>query len=160
MHCTLILWNLERSAQTVQSLRSYLRDHAVDAYAQVDGLREKIWVSSTGPEGEMWGAIYLWDDEQKAYGRPPGVSRVVELIGYAPTQRTYFSVEAAVTGPGVTAMLGAGIGLAFQDPAAAPLTRPQEFVPAGGAGRLIRSPRYDSAGGEPGEHGDGVDTEH
>jgi hypothetical protein len=162
MHCTLILWNLSQSSQTVQSLREYLRDYAVEAYGQVDGLRQKIWVSSTGPEGEMWGAVYLWDDPEQAYGRPPGVSRVVELIGYAPTQRTYFSVEAAVTGPGVLGPLAAGLGLAYEDPTAAPITRPQEFVPPGGAPRLIRTPAGSrpSGPGQSGEHGDGIDAEH
>jgi hypothetical protein len=163
MYCSLILWNLSQSARTVASLRDYLRDYAVEAYAQVPGLRQKVWVSSTGPEGEMWGAVYLWDDAEQAYGRPPGVSRVVELIGYAPTQRTYFSVEATVGGAGLLDVLGAGAGLAYEDPAAAPLTRPQEFVPAGGADRIIRRPGYGgfspSGPRQGGEHVDGIDLE-
>jgi len=130
VYATIVLWDLSRSKQTVALLRDYLRDRAVDAYAAVEGLRQKVWVSSTGPEGELWGAIYLWDDEQLAYGRPPGVSGVVELIGYRPTQRMYFSVEAAVDGPGAGAAFAAGLGLAFEDPAAPPLQRPQEFVPS------------------------------
>ena len=168
MYCTLILWNLSQSGQTVASLRDYLRDYAVEAYSQVRGLRQKVWVSSTGPEGEMWGAVYLWDEAEQAYGRPPGVSRVVELIGYAPTQRTYFSVEATVGGAGVLDVLGAGVGLAYGDPGAAPFTRPPEFVPAGGAGQLIRPGAGGSVHGgsvpsgsrQAGEHVDGVDPEH
>ncbi len=128
MYATIVLWDLSMSKETVASLREYLRDQAVEAYAAVEGLRQKVWVSSTGLEGELWGAIYLWDDEQLAYGRPPGVSGVVELIGYRPTQRLYFSVEAAVDGPAGSAF-AAGLGLAFEDPAAPPLQRPQEFVP-------------------------------
>lgn len=84
LYCTVILWDLSRSQQTVASLRSYLRDYAVEAYAKTPGLRQKVWISSTGPEGEQWGAVYLWDTEEAAYGRPPGVSKVVELIGYRP----------------------------------------------------------------------------
>ncbi|HEY0636615.1 MAG TPA: hypothetical protein VGD67_03125 [Pseudonocardiaceae bacterium] len=129
MYATIVLWNLSRSEQTAASLRAYLRDYAVDAYAAVEGLRQKVWVSSTGPEGEEWGAIYLWESEELAYGRPPGVSRVVELIGYRPTRRMYFSVEAAVDGPAGGPALAAGLGLAFEDPAAQPMRRPQEFVP-------------------------------
>jgi hypothetical protein len=162
MYCSLILWNLSQSEQTVQSLREYLRDYAVDAYSQVPGLRQKIWVSSTGEDGEMWGAVYLWDNKESAYGRPPGVSRVVQLIGYAPTQRTYFSVEAATDGASEVGALTAGIGLAFESPCAAPLTRPQEFVPPGGADTIIRRPGYDTApgglpAGQTGEDRQGID---
>jgi hypothetical protein len=127
MFVTIVLWNLSVSAQTVESLRSYLRDYAVTAYGAVNGLRQKTWVSSTGPDGELWGAVYLWDTQELAYGRPPGVSRVVDLIGYRPTQRLYFSVEAAVQGPAPGVL--DGLGLAFEDPTAPPLTRPQEFTP-------------------------------
>jgi hypothetical protein len=128
MLATIILWDLSNSEQTVASLRDYLRDYAVETYGAVAGLRQKVWISSTGPEGELWGAIYLWDDEQLAYGRPPGVSGVVDLIGYRPTQRLYFSVEAAVDGLAGVAF-AAGLGLAFENPTAPPLQRPQEFIP-------------------------------
>jgi hypothetical protein len=125
IYAYIILWDLSHSEQTVDSLRDYLRDYAVAAYTELPGLRQKVWVSSTGPEGETWGAVYLWDDWERAYGRPPGVSRVVELIGYPPTSRTYFSVEAGV-GAGL-----AGLGLAFAAESVPALTRPQEFVPPG-----------------------------
>lgn len=140
MYATIVLWDLSASEQTVESLRSYLRDYAVEAYGRVDGLRQKTWVASTGPEGEVWGAIYLWETRDLAYGRPPGVSRVVELIGFRPTQRLYFSVEAGVDGRAAGGL--AGLGLAFEDPTASPMSRPQEFVPGdvgpirpGGSGR-------------------------
>ncbi|SCF35139.1 hypothetical protein GA0074695_5934 [Micromonospora viridifaciens] len=133
LHCSIILWNLAQSEQTVTSLREHLRDYAVDAYSQVPGLRQKIWVSSTGPEGETWGAVYLWDNEESAYGRPPAASRVGELIGYRPTRREYFSVEAAVEGVSAVGALMAGLGMAYQDPTAEPLTRPREYVPGGEA---------------------------
>lgn len=146
MYVSIIMWDLSESAQTVASLRSYLRDYAVDAYASTPGLWQKIWVANTGPEGETWGAVYLWEDEKSAYGRPPGASRVVELIGYAPTQRTYFSVEAGVDGP-LAGALGTGFGLAFTDPTAEPMCRPREFTPPGAsafalhAGLLARDPK-------------------
>lgn len=129
IYVSIVRWDLSRSEQTVASLRAYLRDYAVEAYSRVEGLRLKLWISSTGPEGETWGAVYLWDDWQRAYGRPPGVSKVVELIGYAPTWREYFSVEAATEGESAVGAFAAGIGLAFQTEPAPPLTRPQEFVP-------------------------------
>lgn len=127
----MILWDLSKSEQTVASLRDYLRDYAVEAYATVPGLRQKIWISSTGPEGETWGAVYLWDTWEQAYGRPPGVSKVVELIGYAPTSRTYFGVEAATEGRSAIGALAAGLGMAYDPESPAPLTRPAEFVPKG-----------------------------
>jgi hypothetical protein len=128
MYCSIILWNLGNSPQTVASLRSYLRDEAVDAYAKVEGLRQKVWISSTGPEGEIWGAIYLWDTWEAAYGRPPLASRVRELIGHMPTRRTYFSVEAATEGLSAVGALAAGLGLAFEDESAPPVQRPEEYV--------------------------------
>ncbi|MFV2128133.1 hypothetical protein ACFHWS_26945 [Micromonospora sp. LOL_013] len=129
LYCSIILWNLSQSEQTITSLRGYLRDYAVDAYSQIVGLRQKLWISSTGPEGELWGAVYLWDNEEAAYGRPPAVSRVGELIGYRPTRREYFSVEAAVEGISAVGALMAGLGLAFQEPAVEPFSRPREYVP-------------------------------
>lgn len=150
MYVSIILWELSESAQTVASLRSYLRDYAVDAYAAAPGLCQKIWVANTGPEGETWGAVYLWKDEKHAYGRPPGVSRVVELIGYAPTRRTYFSVEAGVDGP-LAGALGTGLGLAFTDPAAEPMRRPREFTPPGASAFALRA---GLVAGEPNQGGD------
>lgn len=131
MYASLVLWDLSLSEQTVESLRSHLRDYAVEAYSAVPGLRQKVWVSSTGPEGETWGALYLWDTWELAYGRPPGVSKVVQLIGYPPTSRTYFGVEAATEGPSAVGALAAGIGLAYDPASPPPPTRPAEYVPPG-----------------------------
>ena len=137
MYLSIILWDLAESGQTVASLRDYLRDYAVEAYSATPGLRQKIWVANTGPDGETWGAVYLWDDEKSAYGRPPGVSRVVELIGYAPTQRSYFSVEAGADGPHSGAL--AGLGLAFTAPDAEPMRRPMEYNPPGASAFTLRA---------------------
>ncbi|MFI5931965.1 hypothetical protein [Actinoplanes sp. NPDC051494] len=131
LYCSIILWDLSRSGQTVASLRAYLRDSAVDAYAQVPGLRQKTWISSTGPEGETWGAVYLWDNAQALYGRPPAASQVGRLIGYMPTSRQYFGVEATVEGVSTVGALIPGLGLAFQGPDAPVHARPQEYIPQG-----------------------------
>ncbi|WP_016700130.1 MULTISPECIES: hypothetical protein [Actinoalloteichus] len=130
MFASVILWNLSDSQQTVASLRSHLREYAVEAYSRVPGLHQKLWVSSTGPEGEVWGALYVWESLELAYGRPPGVSRVLSLIGYPPTRRSYFSVEAATSG-GSPLELTAGLGLAFASEPVPPLTRPVEHLPPG-----------------------------
>lgn len=108
-----------------------MRDYAVEAYSSVAGLRQKVWVSSAGPDGQTWGAIYLWDNWESAYGRPPFVSRVVELIGYPPTSRNYFSVEAATEGDSGIGALAAGLGLAFDQDNPPPLTPPAEYLPPG-----------------------------
>ena len=130
LYVTVVLWDLSESDQTVSSLRSFLRDYAVDHYTGQEGLRSKLWVSSTGPEGEMWGAISLWDNWQAAYAPPPA-SKLVQLIGYPPTSRSYFSVEAATEGVSAIGALAAGLGLAYESDSAPPLARPQEFIPPG-----------------------------
>jgi len=147
LYCSVILWDLSHSDQTVASLRVYLRDDAVDAYSQVPGLRQKIWISSTGPEGETWGAVYLWDNKEAAYGRPPVVSQVSELIGYLPTSRQYFGVEAATEGLSDVGALVAGVGMAYQAPGAEPFTRPMEHM--SGATSIIPFTRRVSEGTEP-----------
>lgn len=115
MYCSFVLWDLARSSATVASLRHYLRDYAVDAYSQVEGMRQKTWVSWSGPMGEVWGAIYLWDDIDLAFGRAPQTSTVVDLIGYPPTQRMVFQVEAAVEGISAIGALMKGVGAAFTE---------------------------------------------
>ncbi|WP_433347494.1 hypothetical protein [Micromonospora sp. CA-111912] len=126
LYCSIIMWDLSHSEQTVASLRAYLRDYAVDAYSQVPGLRQKVWISSTGPDGETWGAVYLWDNKEAAYGAPPVASRVGELIGYLPTSRQYFGVEAAAEGLSDVGKLVAGVGMAYEAPEAEPFVRPVE----------------------------------
>jgi hypothetical protein len=147
LYCSIVLWNLSHSEQTVASLRAYLRDYAVDAYSQAPGLRQKVWISSTGPDGETWGAVYLWDNKEAAYGRPPIPSRVVELIGYLPTSRQYFGVEAATEGVSEVGALVAGLGMAYQQPDAEPLTRPAEY--ASGATSIIPFAAVEIAATEP-----------
>ena len=49
-----VLWSLADSKTTVQELRRYLRDEAVDAFANVPGLRFKLWFSDETTE--RWGA--------------------------------------------------------------------------------------------------------
>lgn len=41
-----VLWNLADSKTTIQELRRYLRDESADAFAEVQGLRFKAWVSA------------------------------------------------------------------------------------------------------------------
>ncbi len=95
MYLSMVAWDLSRSTQTVESLRAYLRDYAVDAYAELNGMRLKAWFAN--PEQQVWGAVYLWDSTEHMSG-PLRVSRAVELIGYEPTSFGIFEVEAVAEG--------------------------------------------------------------
>lgn len=98
MYVMILAWDLRNSEQTVESLRDYLRDYAVEAFSEVEGMHLKVWFSN--PERQVWGAVYLWDSaEAIANNRPPAPSRSIELIGYPPTSESIFEVE-AVTAAG------------------------------------------------------------
>src|SRR5436190_20522301 len=90
----LVIWNLADSKMNVGELRRYLRDEAVDAFAQVPGLRFKAWISDEATE--RWGAVYLWESAEAAEQELP--SRARELIGKEPEIGEAFDVEATVEG--------------------------------------------------------------
>jgi hypothetical protein len=100
-----VLWNLADTAISVEELRDYLRDEAVDAFETVPGLLFKGWISDAG--GERWGAIYLF--ESAAAADQPLPSRARELIGKDPEIIEIFDLEASVS---VSDQL-ARLGLAF-----------------------------------------------
>lgn len=106
---SIVLWDLRRSQATVESLREYLRDYAVEAYGELEGMRLKAWISDA--ERQLWGAVYLWDGPEHLPGLY-AVSRVVELIGYPPTSVGGFALEAVAEGRSAHAVL-AGLGAAF-----------------------------------------------
>jgi hypothetical protein len=81
MRTVIVWWDLSGSAQTIESLRAYLRDESVAAFAEVPGLRFKMWIAD--PETNRWGAVLLWESAEAA-----------ALIGYPPTQSHVFDVEA------------------------------------------------------------------
>jgi hypothetical protein len=120
MRTVIVWWDLSDSAQTIGSLRTYLRDESVTAFAEVRGLRLKIWIAD--PQTNRWGAVLLWESAEAA--AQPLPSRAAALIGYPPTQSHVFDVEATVEGRYEVAQL-AWRGLAFaaagdHRPAAAP----------------------------------------
>jgi Putative mono-oxygenase ydhR len=90
----LVLWNLADSKTTIDELRRYLRDEAVDAFEEVPGLRFKAWISDEATE--RWGAVYLWESEDAARQELP--SRARELIGKDPDIGEEFDVEATIEG--------------------------------------------------------------
>ncbi|MEU9377402.1 hypothetical protein AB0D94_27030 [Streptomyces sp. NPDC048255] len=111
MKAAVVWWDLAGSGQTIESLRDFLRDGAVDRFAEVEGLRLKFWISD--PQTERWGAVLLWESAEAAAAPLPALAAA--LIGRAPVQRTLFDVEATVEGsyslPGLS-----GLGLALERP--------------------------------------------
>ena len=105
-----VLWNLADSKTTVQELRRYLADEAVDAFADVPGLRFKAWVSDETTE--RWGAVYLWESHEAAEQTVP--SRARELIGKEPDIGETFDVEATIEGEYLVEELSHQ-GLAFEE---------------------------------------------
>jgi trans-2,3-dihydro-3-hydroxyanthranilate isomerase len=108
MHVVIAWWDLSDSAQTVDSLRGYLREESVDAFAQVAGLRLKLWIADRA--AHRWGVVMLWENAQAA--KAPLPTRAAALIGYPATSRWSFDLEAAVEGQFEYAALSR-IGLAF-----------------------------------------------
>ena len=66
----IVLWSLADSMTTIEELRRYLRDESVDAFAEVEGLRFKAWLSDA--PGERWGAFYLFESAAAAAQALPG----------------------------------------------------------------------------------------
>ncbi|MFI9203499.1 hypothetical protein [Streptomyces sp. NPDC053048] len=110
MFVSIVMWDLKKSEATVESLRDYLRDYAVDAYSGLDGMRFKAWISDE--RRQLWGAVYLWDRADAMPGLY-GVSRVVDIIGYPPTSVGGFTLEATAEGNSVHETL-AGLGIALE----------------------------------------------
>ncbi|MDT0448784.1 hypothetical protein [Streptomyces hesseae] len=116
MFVSIVMWDLKKSEATVESLRDYLRDYAVEAYSNLDGMRLKAWFSDA--RRQLWGAVYLWDRPDQMPGLY-NVSRVVDIIGYPPTSVGGFALEATAEGNSVHDTL-AGLGLALEGGAPEP----------------------------------------
>ncbi|HSC91652.1 MAG TPA: YdhR family protein [Gaiellaceae bacterium] len=105
----IVLWSLSDAAMGVAELREYLRDESVPAYAEVPGLRLKLWISDEGTE--RWGAVYLFESREAADAPMP--SRVRELVGKDPDLVEEFDLEASVEGRFAVEELGRR-GLSFE----------------------------------------------
>jgi hypothetical protein len=105
----IVLWNLADSKTSIEELRRYLRDESVDAFAEVDGLRFKAWISDSA--GERWGAFYLFESREAADQELPG--RVRQLIGKEPDLVEEFDLEATIEGQFADEQLS-HLGLAFE----------------------------------------------
>jgi hypothetical protein len=90
----LVLWSLADADLSVAELRRYLGEEAVPAFAEVEGLRLKLWVSDE--HTERWGALYLFESREAA--EQPLPSRVRELVGKDPDIVEEFDLEASIEG--------------------------------------------------------------
>jgi hypothetical protein len=109
LYIQIVAWDLSKSTATVESLRDYLRDYAVDAYSKLEGMRLKVWFGNAAKQ--VWGAVYLWDSLPQM-GGVARVTRAIELIGYPPTSVSVFEVEAIAEGLSAHEFLG-GLGQAL-----------------------------------------------
>ena len=105
----IVLWSLADSKTTIEELRRDLHDESVDAFAEVEGLRFKAWISDAA--GERWGAFYLFETLEASEQSLPGNARA--LIGRDPDLAETFDLEATVEGRYVTEELSR-LGLAFE----------------------------------------------
>lgn len=98
VHALLILWDLSGGSKIgLDGLRRYIREESIERFRQVEGLRQKAWISN--PETMHWGAFYLFETRAQADAvvAHVGEGRVVQLTGLQPTVER-FDVEAVVEG--------------------------------------------------------------
>lgn len=95
MKAMIAWWDLSHSEQTIDSLREHLRDGGVKPWADVPGLRLKLWIADRA--GNRWGAVMLWETLPGA-DQPLPPNLALKLIGYPPTERVRFDVEATIEG--------------------------------------------------------------
>jgi trans-2,3-dihydro-3-hydroxyanthranilate isomerase len=89
----IVWWNLDGSAQTIESLKAQLQDSGVDRWTNVPGLVSKHWIADA--ENRRWGAIMLWDEDRPAaHLMPPNDAQ--DLIGLPVAHRTRFTVAHSV----------------------------------------------------------------
>ncbi len=97
MYGLIVFWDLAEGAKTDRDgLRDYLREESMPRFQQMEGLRQKIWMSQ--PDGK-WGAVYVFESDgaRQAAIDKLGQSPVVEKTGKMP-QWEAFDVEAVVEG--------------------------------------------------------------
>ncbi|MCF3123127.1 hypothetical protein IPZ68_25980 [Streptomyces arenae] len=112
MRAMIAWWDLAESAQTIETLRGFLREEATEAWTEQQGLVLKLWIADD--ENNRWGAVLLWESAEAA--APPHPRSAAELIGYPPTHRTWFDIEATVEGRHeIPSLVGLGRALEAQN---------------------------------------------
>lgn len=97
MHALLVLWDLTESTATFEELRDYLVERSIPRFEQLEGLRQKTWISD--PESRRWGALYLFEEREQAQAVVDHLpeSPVVAITGRLPTHQI-FDLEAVAEG--------------------------------------------------------------
>ncbi len=111
MKATIAWWNLDKSDQTIGSLRQHLKDEWTSPWESVDGLRLKIWISD--PDNNLWGALMLWEASD-FMSQPLPPNHAAKLIGYPATLRFTFDVDAIIEGNYSQPLLNR-LGLSFEE---------------------------------------------
>ena len=110
MKVSIAWWKLDRCNQTIDTLRSHLRNEGVTSWENIKGMRLKFWISD--PINNLWGAVMLWETIHDA-SLPLPPNRAAELIGYPADIRFTFDIEASIEGNYVNPLLNK-IGLCFE----------------------------------------------
>jgi len=101
-------WDLSNSEQTIDTMRAYLHDEGVGPWAAVPELVIKFWLSDA--KNNRWGAVQVWEHDGPTANVPP--NRAADLIGYPPTEKFLFDVEASIEGVhSLGALSGHGLAL-------------------------------------------------
>ena len=103
------LWSLADSKTSIEELRRDLRDESVDAFAEVEGLRFKAWISDAS--GERWGSFELFESLDAA--EQPLPANALALTGKEPDLTEIFDLEASIEGHHEQDELSR-LGLAFE----------------------------------------------
>jgi len=111
MKAVITWWDLNDSEQTIDSLRKFLRDGGVQPWSSVRGLRLKFWISDR--DTNRWGAVMLWESAN-AIDQPLPPNHAAKLIGYPPTLRASFDIDATIEGIFSLSVL-TGLGLALDN---------------------------------------------
>jgi hypothetical protein len=106
MKATISWWDLSRSRQTIESLRTYLAEDGIAPWEGIDGMLLKFWVSDAATN--RWGAVMLWATAE-AVRAPMPPNRALELIGYPPETRLVADVEALAGELQTEELVGCGL---------------------------------------------------
>lgn len=94
MKAVISWWDLGDSEQTIDSLDEYLRAGGLGPWERVPELVVKFWISDR--ENNRWGAVQIWQHDGPGPDTPPNL--VTGLVGYPPSTRLVFDVDASVEG--------------------------------------------------------------
>ncbi|WP_204165956.1 hypothetical protein [Streptomyces sp. NEAU-S7GS2] len=120
MRADIAWWDLDGTAQTVDSLTAHLRGGAA-AWDRVPGLLGKVWIADR--RTNRWGAVMLWADQRPALAELPA-NHAARLLGGPPTHRDGFDIEAVAGGAFAPARVAPAAGGTPVKPSASAVAPP------------------------------------